>query len=100
MKITGNGMKAAETYSTQAQKNLGKDKQTPKAGLDHGSDRVEISREAREIRACMDALKNEPDIREDLVLEIKKRIQEGTYQPSTEKIVDGIIKELLLDKKG
>lgn len=100
MKITGNGIKAAETYATQAKKNAGKDKETTRAGLSQGSDRVEISREAREIKVYLDTLKNEPEIREDLVAEIKKKVQNGTYQPATEKIVDGLINELLLDKKG
>lgn len=100
MKISGNGIKAAETYATQAKKNLVKGKETAKAGLDQGTDRVEISREAREIKIYMDALEREPAIREELVAKIKKKIQDGTFQSSTEKIVDGIIRELLLDKKG
>lgn len=100
MKITGNGMKSIETYAAQAKKGVDKARENGKSGSGQGSDRVEISKEAREIRSYMEALQKEPAIREDLVAEIKQKVQDGTYQPSTEKIVDGLIKEILLDKKG
>lgn len=99
MKITGNGVKAIETYAAQAKKGVNKAGEKGNTGPGQG-DRVEISKEAREIRTYMDALQREPAIREELVATIKKKVQAGAYQPATEKIVDGLINEILLDKKG
>jgi negative regulator of flagellin synthesis FlgM len=99
MKVTSNGIKAIETYAAQARKSEDKNKPAVKGGLNQGSDRVEISRAARDIKTHMDALKQSPAMREELVADIKKRVQQGTYLPSAEKIADGLIKELLLDKQ-
>ncbi|MFZ5611288.1 MAG: flagellar biosynthesis anti-sigma factor FlgM [Bacillota bacterium] len=62
-------------------------------------DSVQLSGEARFKKEIEAALKNLPEVREDLVNRIKKDIQAGTYKPDTDKIADGILQERLLDKK-
>ncbi|SHF34891.1 flagellar biosynthesis anti-sigma factor FlgM [Desulforamulus putei] len=61
-------------------------------------DSVQLSDEARFKKEIETALKNLPEMREDLVNRIKRDIQAGAYKPDADKIADGILKERLLDK--
>lgn len=55
-------------------------------------DKVEISEEARDFQTILNAIKTTPDIREDKINEIKKKIDEGTYNVSAKDVVDKLIK--------
>jgi negative regulator of flagellin synthesis FlgM len=93
MKINPNGIKALETYQNRA--NIIKDdRKSPSAsGTPGKSDRIEISREARDISLYLRELKKHPEVREELVQSLKAKIQDGTYKPSAEKIARGIIND-------
>lgn len=52
------------------------------------TDKIEISEEAKLQQAAMRAAKQLPDIREDMVAEIKQQIKDGTYRPTADQIVD------------
>ncbi len=59
------------------------------------SDRARDAVEAR--KKAFEIAKATPDIREDRVAELKRRIQEGSYQVDSEKVADGMIRETLFD---
>ncbi len=54
-------------------------------------DEVSISKGAREMQEAQRAVQNAPDVREAKVAAIKKQIQEGTYNVSTESLVDKLL---------
>ena len=56
-------------------------------------DRAEISTRAQEIINYRAKLKDVPDVRQHRVDELKDQIKNGTYQPSAEKIAEGLIQE-------
>jgi len=57
-------------------------------------DKIEISDAAKEYQVAMHAFKKMPEVREDLVNEIKQQIKEGSYKPSSEDIAKKIIASL------
>jgi len=57
------------------------------------------SKEIQESRAkALDIARNTPDIREDKVLELKKKIASGEYKVSSENIADGMLREAVKDE--
>lgn len=62
---------------------------------------VNLSPKAKEIadaRAkATEIARNTPDVREDKVAEIKKKIADGTYKVDSGKIADGIAREAMRD---
>ncbi|OPX94322.1 MAG: Anti-sigma-28 factor, FlgM [Pelotomaculum sp. PtaB.Bin104] len=91
-----NGFDAAKAYAAQLQK-----QEKANANKNYSDNKVEradildISPEARQAQIYRAALKEIPEVREDLVASIKKRIQEGTYKPDAGKIADGILADKL-----
>lgn len=55
------------------------------------NDSLEISQTGKDYQVARAALKSVPDVREDLVADIKARIQNGTYNVSDEDIADKIL---------
>lgn len=96
MKINGpGGIVPIRAYTSQIKKDKAGSKE--KAG-EIQTDRLDFSKEAVELQSYRSALDNIPAIREDLVTALKQSIDEGSYQPDSEKIAAGIIKEKLLDR--
>ncbi len=96
MKINGpGGMGPIKAYTSQIRKDKAGSKD--KAG-ESQSDTLEISKEAMELQSYRSALDNIPAVREDLVTDLRQRIDEGSYQPDSDKIAAGILKEKLLDR--
>lgn len=91
-----NGFDAAKAYTAQLQKQ-DKIKADRNCGANktERADILDISPEARQAQIYRAALKELPNVREDLVASIKKRIQEGTYEPDAGKIADGILEDRL-----
>ncbi|MBO8167952.1 MAG: flagellar biosynthesis anti-sigma factor FlgM [Thermoanaerobacteraceae bacterium] len=58
------------------------------------ADRVEISRTAKELQRLVEKAKNLPDVRAEKVAELKKRIENGTYQVPVEKLADKMLREM------
>lgn len=99
MKINPNGIRALETYKSQASDNI---KNCPAKSTNTNTsqtDRIEISKQARDMQIYQKELKTRSGVRENLVASLKAKIESGTYKPSPEKIAEGIIKERLLDEK-
>ncbi|MTI84045.1 MAG: flagellar biosynthesis anti-sigma factor FlgM [Firmicutes bacterium] len=99
MKINPNGIKALQTYNNQA--NVHKDgrEASSTTNTPNKGDRIEISREARDLASYRQELKQRSEVRPELVQSLKAKIHEGTYKPSPEKIAQGIINDKLLDEK-
>ncbi len=95
MKIYNNSNvnKAMRIYKTTAKKidNV-KNVEKPK-------DELQLSEKAKEFQVVMKAFKNLPEIREDLVNELKDKIQQGTYNVTGEEVADKIIESAIIDKK-
>lgn len=77
--------------------------QSGKAGMagatDYGLDVSQKAREMAQARAkAVEIARNTPDVREDRVAELKKKIQDGTYQIEPERIADGMMREALRDQ--
>ncbi|BCS80900.1 flagellar biosynthesis anti-sigma factor FlgM [Anaerocellum diazotrophicum] len=63
------------------------------------TDKVEISSEARDFQAVLNAIKLTPDVREEKVDEIKKKIDSGTYNVSGRDVVEKLIREYKASRK-
>lgn len=77
-------------------------KQKEVSGKAYGVDYdVLLSDESKEKNAifakAFQIAKQTPDVREDKIADIKKRIAEGSYQVDSAKIADGIFKEAIRD---
>jgi len=55
------------------------------------SDKVSLSKEARDIQLAEEAVAAEPDIRTEKVNPIKQKIVEGTYEVNAEKVAESLI---------
>ena len=98
MKINPNGIKALQTYNNQA--NINRDgREASNTNTPNKGDRIEISREARDMASYRQELKQRSEVRPELVQSLKAKIQDGTYKPDPEKIAQGIINDKLLDEK-
>lgn len=58
------------------------------------TDKIEISDAAKEYQVAMQAFKQLPEVREDLVNEIKGQIKDGSYKPSSEDIAKKLLASL------
>ncbi len=56
---------------------------------------VEISSRAQERRSARDALSSVPEVRAQKVAEVRKKIEEGTYEVNSGKIAEKLIRESL-----
>jgi len=61
------------------------------------SDTVVISDTAKRIQAAQAQLETIPDVRSEKVAEIKRRIEDGTYEIKPDKIAGKMIRESLLN---
>lgn len=58
-----------------------------------GNDQFEISQFGKELHVAKEAVKNAPDVREEKIADIKARMQNGTYQVSSQQIADKLVDE-------
>lgn len=89
MKITHLRPGMIDAYKAQNDKNKNINKKQNKP--EH--DRAEISERGRELQTYQARLKEMSGVRQDRVEDLKKRIDNGTYQPSADKIAEGILQE-------
>lgn len=80
-----NVQKVMKSYNNTVQKTAKTD------GIKIKEDKIEISEAAREVQVAMKALKDLPEVREDLVNRLKQAIQDGSYKPSSEEIAKRIL---------
>lgn len=52
------------------------------------SDQLQISNMGKDIQIAKQAVKNSPDVREDVMASIKERLDAGTYQVNTDEFAD------------
>ncbi|MCG6536991.1 MAG: flagellar biosynthesis anti-sigma factor FlgM [Syntrophales bacterium LBB04] len=98
MKISGNSDIKNEALSQYQQAG------TAKPGLDKigegkgiPGDRISISSQTREINLAKGVIDKLPEIREDVVKDIKQAIDNGAYQVNLEKIAGKMVTESILD---
>ncbi|MBC7660369.1 MAG: flagellar biosynthesis anti-sigma factor FlgM [Chitinophagaceae bacterium] len=67
-----------------------------------GDYNVNLSGKSKEINEArlkaLDIARGTPDVREDKVAELKKKIESGEYKVSSENIADGILREAIKDE--
>lgn len=59
-----------------------------KSSTDKRTDKVQISSVGQDIQSAKNAVQGSPDIREELTAPIKAKIQNGTYEVSTESFAE------------
>lgn len=58
------------------------------------SDQLVLSSAGKDMQVAKQAVKNSPDIREDLTSRIKAQMQSGTYHVSAEAFADKLMKKM------
>lgn len=58
-----------------------------------GADAVALSPQAEELRRTREAIENSPEVREDLVRQLKREIASGRYRIDGSRIADGLLGE-------
>ena len=76
----------------------GSQTQKPEKQASSGEEKVELSAKARDIQKIKKALDNVPDIRGEKVAQLKRSIEEGTYNVKAENVARKMLKENLLDE--
>ena len=56
-------------------------------------DKLDLSNRGSEVNTFIDKLKELPDVRQDKVNSLRDQIASGSYNPSSEKIADAILKD-------
>ena len=59
------------------------------------TDNVQISSLGKDIQVAKQAVKNAPDIREDIVAPLKEKVQNGTYDVSADDFADKMLAEFV-----
>ena len=73
-------------------KQAAKNKQTDAAS--YSSDQLHISSAGKDFQAVKSAVAAAPDVREDLVADIKAKINDGTYQVDTSAFADKLLAKI------
>lgn len=63
------------------------------AAVDSGAVKPEISPKAREFAQAKEVASKAPDVREDRIAELKKKIASGSYQVNAQAIADKMVDE-------
>jgi negative regulator of flagellin synthesis FlgM len=95
MKISGK----PPLFAPQAQKFFKEDSQAVPSSAPSGvrveNDTVDLSSNANEIREKVHTVNNLPDVREEKVAEMKRRIASGTYRIISEQVASHLIGETI-----
>ncbi len=86
--------KAMQVYNKKATDKLAKSK-----GVEGPKDELALSSKAKEYQIAMNAFKKLPEVREDLVQDLKNQIKQGTYKVTGEEIADKMIESVMIDRK-
>ena len=60
-------------------------------------EKVTLSQKAKDIETIREILRNTPDVREDRVALIKKKIESGEYSVEGKEVADQMLREFLLE---
>ena len=86
--------KAMQIYNNKTTEKLDHTK-----SVEAPKDELQLSNRAKEYQIAMKAFKNLPEVREDLVNDLKNQIKQGSYNVTGEEIADKIIESVIIDKK-
>lgn len=75
--------------------NTSKTKKTQAYSQVGTTDRFEISQMGKDLQVAKAAVAKAPDVREDVVADIKKRIEDGSYNVSDESFADVLLAKYL-----
>lgn len=89
MRISGNVSGVSGIYTND--KKISKVENVNKLSL--GRDDIKISNKAKDYSVAMNALKNIPDIRQDRVDEVAKKLANNEYEVSGDDIADKILND-------
>lgn len=100
MKVNGNTPYInLETYLQKVQNTkTSEDSQNGKSSDEVKNDNVILSPRAKELYEAKNILSTCPDVNEEKVAQIKKQIEEGTYQLDSQKIAEKLLKDTLQDE--
>ena len=101
MKIySNNNIDNIKTYASEVnpKRNKKPDASTSISETSKNKDEILLSKSATEFARFKESLGALPDMRHDLVAELKSRIQNGSYEVDSEKIADKLIEEILHEK--
>ena len=96
MEITPKDSVNIEAYVNQVQDKDKADAAEQQEQQKTKADTVAISNAAKNIQEAQKQLEAVPDVREDKVAQLKKQIENGTYEIDEEKIADKMLKDELL----
>jgi len=68
------------------------------SSADYDADRLKRSVRSRKISNIEELIRSTPDVRESKIEQVRKRLDDGTYDVKAEKIAEKIIEDNLLDK--
>ena len=71
--------------------NTSKTKKTQTVSSVGATDRFEISQLGKDLQTAKAAVAKAPDVREDVVADVKKRIEDGTYNVSDDAFADVLL---------
>lgn len=77
--------KVAQLYSST------NNTRTEKKKVEKNTDKLHISQAGRDYQVAKKAVAEAPDVREDLVADIKRRVEAGTYEVSGEAFAEKVI---------
>jgi len=83
---------AARAEKLKAMKEIGRPGQS---GVTSESAKTEISDKAKEYSKALAVASTTPDVREDKIAELKKRINEGRYEVDSKKVADKLVDDHL-----
>jgi negative regulator of flagellin synthesis FlgM len=97
--VPKNQASVIDAYATQVQNKQRTDAGEEKASQQQGvkSDTVVISEAAKRIQAAQSELRSIPDVRAEKVAEIKRQIEDGTYEIKADAIAEKMISESLMN---
>lgn len=100
MKVNNSSVGAAELAQLQKSQDSKASKEaknnrasSERSALVTDSSRPEISQRARELAQAKEAANAAPDVREDLIADLKSRIASGKYNVSSEDVADRLVDE-------
>jgi negative regulator of flagellin synthesis FlgM len=99
MEINGTNPLIVSNNSTQRLDSPQQSEQSAKGGgSPPDTDRLELSVRSREISHLNDLIQSIPDVRDAKVEQVRRELENGTYNVKAEKIADKIIGGNLLDE--
>ena len=102
IKSVGSSVIVDKPGKNEAQANSGAGASTASEANSRGDFNVAVSTEAKDLaqayKKALDIAKNTPAVREDLVAKFKAQIDSGEYKPDGEKILTGMLREIIRDE--